>query len=168
MMLGHGAHGKDTVCELLPSEFEFINSSYAVCDIAVFPTLSERYGYKTIDECYDDRRSHRVEWKNLISAYNANDLTRLGRAIYDKCNVYNGIRARDEFEALVREGVIDYTIFVDASIRLPNSIDPSMDLNASDADFIIDNNGPEEKLPNIVKDVIADILIDWNRKKQNA
>lgn len=162
MMLGHGSHGKDTVCALLPKDFEFINSSLEACAEAVFPALSKKYGYSSIEECYDDRRKHRVEWKELISAYNE-DPTRLGRHIYSKCNVYNGIHARDEFEALKKAGVIDYTIFVDAAERLPDSIDPSMDMTADDADFVIDNNGLESELPALVQGVMDALLLDWQK-----
>ncbi len=163
MVLGHGAHGKDTVCALLPGKFEFISSSYAACESAVFPALSKKYGYTSIDECYADRRSKRVEWKNLIRDFNGDELTRLGAVIYNQCNVYNGIRRRSEFEALRADGFIDYTIYVDAHTRLPDSIDPSMDMNPADADFVLDNNGPEEKLAHVVTSVVDALLLDWQK-----
>ena len=45
IITGIGAHGKDTVCDMLAGSFTAISSSWAACESAVFPALKDIYGY---------------------------------------------------------------------------------------------------------------------------
>jgi adenosyl cobinamide kinase/adenosyl cobinamide phosphate guanylyltransferase len=68
LVLGNARHGKDTFAEILRDNFglKFISSSQAAADIFIYDELSEKYDYKTSEECYEDRSNHRAEWYNMI------------------------------------------------------------------------------------------------------
>jgi hypothetical protein len=90
---------------------------------------------------YDDRVNHRTAWFTAISEYNTPDLARLGRELYAEYDIYCGIRNGNELRALKAQGVTEFTIWVDASRRLPPEDPASISVSEMDADYIIDNNG---------------------------
>lgn len=145
IVFGYKRHGKDTTCEFLEQKFGlgFRSSSYFACEEFIFDLLKDEHGYASIDECFEDRVNHRELWYNLIRDYNKEDRTRLGRGIFQVAPVYCGIRDRDEFEALKKKRLFDVSVWIDASERLPDEDESSMNLNKKDADFIITNNGSE-------------------------
>jgi hypothetical protein len=55
------------------------------------------------------------------------------------------------------EGLVDYTIWVDASKRHPPEPDTSCTITSSDADFIIDNNGSLAQLNSNIAKVLWQI-----------
>jgi hypothetical protein len=146
LILGHGEHGKDTVAEIIThctglfgtdfTGLRFESSSRAAAELAVMPALAEKYGYKTVEECFDDRRNHREEWKQLITDYNTPDKSRLCREIIARCDGYVGMRCPEEYAAV--KHLFDYVIWVDASKRKP--LDPSMGIERDDSMAVIDNN----------------------------
>ena len=144
LVIGHKQHGKDTVAELLPLSYK--SSSIAACEIFLFEQLQRKYGYATIEECYQDRGAHRTEWFQAIQSYNARDRARLAREILDTSDVYCGMRCDIELAACKAEGLFDLVIWVDASERKPLESSSSMKLTKEDADIIIDNNGTMEML----------------------
>ncbi|MDR9452136.1 MAG: hypothetical protein RI637_13080, partial [Acidimicrobiia bacterium] len=155
---GYGRHGKDTVAEILTNYgYTFVSSSWAAAEHAVFPVLGPKYGYESVEECFNDRANHRREWYELIKAYNTPDLARLARQIYSEADIYVGIRDRDEFYDAKNEGLFDYAIWVDASHRLPVESTDSCTVNQQDADIVIDNNGPEKHLPIRVWDALSQV-----------
>ena len=139
LIIGHGRHGKDTVCEILKHihGFTFRSSSNFANERVVFPALMYKYWYLTHEQCYQDRANHRREWFDLIRAYNHPDPSRLVRELLEEYDIYCGLRSRDEFES--SRHLFDYVIWVDRSDHLPT--EPSCELNVADADIIIDNNG---------------------------
>ncbi len=144
IILGHGRHGKDTVAELL-QEFiglTFRSSSRAAAEIAVFPWLSQVYGYDTVDECYNDRHNHREEWMHLITEYNTPDKAKLCREILETSDCYVGMRCPLEYAA-VRD-MFDVRIWVDASQRMP--ADPTMRIERDSGMIVVDNNGTPQQL----------------------
>lgn len=145
LIVGHMRHGKDTFAQILVDQYGFTkkDSSRAACEIFLFEKLRHKYGYQTIDECYADRVNHRAEWHDEIKAFNADDKTKLARAIMRDNDIYVGMRSRLEIEACVAAGVFDKVVWVDASKRLPPEPRSSFDIDISCADVIIDNNGPE-------------------------
>ena len=159
LVIGHARHGKDTVCEYLARDygFTFESSSHFVGKLIVYPALKDKYNYTSFSECYKDRVNHRKEWFELIAAYNTPDKTRLGVALYKQYDIYCGLRSREEFEALKAAKVFDYCVYVDASNRKPLEPETSMQLTKEDADFIIDNNGPEIQLVDHVFDLMQQI-----------
>lgn len=148
VLIGHARHGKDTVAEILERDYglTFESSSVFAGKKCVYPTMKKEFGYRTFQECFEDRVNHRKVWYTLIKNYNTPDKTRLGREIFKVNDIYVGIRDREEFEALVAERIPDVVIWVDAHKRKPPESLESMKLTQDDADIILDNNGTEEEL----------------------
>ncbi|MGH1373575.1 MAG: hypothetical protein ACRBBW_16160 [Cellvibrionaceae bacterium] len=144
LVIGDKQHGKDTVSELLPLPYK--SSSIAACEIFLFDQLQPKYGYASIQECYEDRDNHRQEWFEAIKEYNKNDRARLARQILEDSDVYCGMRCDLELTACAREQLFDLIIWVDASERKEPEPSTSMRLTKEDADIIIDNNGTFEEL----------------------
>lgn len=140
-------HGKDTMAEILRDSvgLSFMSSSQAAADIFIYDALKEKYGYKTPEECFEDRMNRRPEWYNLICDYNKDDRTRLAKDILSKTDCYVGMRDRDEIRACIDNDVFDLIVWVDASERLPEEDASSFNIDKSCADIIIDNNGTPEQ-----------------------
>ncbi|MHD0644832.1 hypothetical protein ACYPKM_04345 [Pseudomonas aeruginosa] len=147
MIFGHKRHGKDTCCEYLEQSqgLTFVSSSMFACKEFIFDQMKDEHGYKSPQECFDDRDNHRSTWYDAIRAYNDGNRTRLGSAIYGSHDIYCGIRDRDEFYALKAAGAFDLAIWIDAGERLPPEDQSSMNLTINDADIVITNNGTLEE-----------------------
>jgi hypothetical protein len=149
-VIGNARHGKDSVCKILQEDFglTFESSSCFCAKRAVEPWLKEKLGitYSSDEELYADRVNHRADWYNAITAYNTPDRSRLARELFEQFDVYCGLRNREELLASKANGTCDYVIWVDASARLPAEDNSSITVLKEDADYIIDNNGPEEEL----------------------
>ena len=156
-IVGHARHGKDTVAKLLEdfAGYKAISSSYAVCEAYIYERLCVKYRYKNVLECFDDRINHRAEWYDLIAEYNTPDKARTARLIYSKADIYIGIRCDKELRAAQDEKLIDLTIWVDASERLPLEPYDSMKITKDMADIIVDNNRTprdlEQRIQNLAK-----------------
>lgn len=139
LIIGHGRHGKDTVADLLRDQFglRVVSSSAFACKKAVFPLLTDIY--PDADACFRDRGNHRALWHHAIAAYNLRPGPMLAEQILIEHDAYIGMRKRDEFERA--RGLFDLVIWVDASDRLPPEPLASNELTASDADWVVDNNG---------------------------
>jgi len=147
IVTGHSEHGKDEVCNLLSPKLKFGGSSTTAAEEAVYPFLRDRYGYKTVEECFQDRRNHKHEWYELIKDYNDPDRTRLGRAIFSNNDVYCGLRSIEEYKCLKAAGLVDFMIWVDAGDRKPPHGTDCISITAEDCDVVLDNNGTKEELP---------------------
>lgn len=156
IIVGHGRHGKDTVCDILDKQYgyTFISSSMFCADVVIFPVLAEKYGYNTIVECYNDRHNHRKEWFDLIAEYNKDDPASLGMLILEKYDIYCGLRRKEELFALQDNNIVNYTIWVDASDRLPPESKDSLTITKEMADYVIYNNGTLEELEKQVQDLM--------------
>jgi len=146
LIIGHARHGKDTLAEILRIYFgyKFQSSSQAAANIFIYDVLKQKYGYKTPQECFEDRMNRRAEWYNMICEYNKDDKARLAKEIMLKSDCYVGMRDRGEIEECIKQGVFDIIIWVDASKRhLPEPAD-SFNIDVSCADIIIDNNSTLE------------------------
>jgi hypothetical protein len=145
-VIGHGRHGKDTVAEFVREKYglTFESSSMFCAEHVVTPWL-EKMGitYDSLDECYEDRVNHRMDWYEAIRAYNKDDESKLSTAIFASYDMYVGIRSRIEF--LAARHLSDLSIWVEASERWPD-IDPTCKILREDCDIIIDNNGTIEEL----------------------
>ncbi len=148
LVIGHGRHGKDTVCEILRDEYgyTFESSSKFCSKLFIYNDLKDKYGYANEEECYADRHSHRAEWYNAICDYNVPDAATLGREMFDAYDIYCGLRNKREFFAMQNTGVFDYCIWVDRSNYLMPESKDSMSLEQWMADFTIDNNGTLDDL----------------------
>jgi hypothetical protein len=147
MVVGSGRHGKDTVAEILRDDYgaSFVSSSWFMAEKVVLPYFAGKYA--SVQECYDDRANHRSTWFDLIAAYNKDDATTLGRAIFAEYDLYVGNRNAREFHALRNAGAFDASIWVDASQRVeyfePRS---SLTIEPWMADYVVDNNGTVDDL----------------------
>ena len=148
LVIGHGRHGKDTVCEILRDKYGYsFESSSAFCSkLFIYEQLKDKYGYDNEAQCYADRHAHRAEWYDAICDFNKGDGARLGREIFEAHDIYCGLRNKREFYAMKNTGVFDYAIWVDRSDHLPPEAKDSMSLEQWMADFTIDNNGDLNEL----------------------
>jgi hypothetical protein len=147
-IVGHGRHGKDTVAEILRDDYglKFTASSWFMAGKVVFPALKNKYGYKSVAECFDDRHNHRAEWFDLIDKANPNG-TELSEAIFKENEVYIGIRNKRELDAVKADSRFNpLVIWVDASKRTQPEPESSMTIKQKDANYILDNNGTIDDL----------------------
>lgn len=161
LVIGHGRHGKDTVCEILRDKYNFnFESSSRFCSKKfIFDRLKDIYGYADEEACYADRHNHRQEWYEMIRDYCRPDAARLGREIFEEHDIYCGLRNKAEFHAMRNTGVFDYAIWVDRLDHLPPEPATSMSLEIWMADFVIDNNGSLEELERNVDQLIDYLLV---------
>ncbi len=116
--------------------------------------------YADAQACFDDRANFRTAWFSLIAAYCYPDKERLAREIFAENDIYVGIRNKREFRAVVNAGLVDCTIWVDASERSEAEPMGSCTVEPWMADCIIDNNGSEEDLERNVHQLMATLCIE--------
>lgn len=149
MILGYARHGKDTVAEILRDSLKltFASSSFAAAEKVMVPFLATKgITYASLDECYADRVNHRQDWYEQIKAYNTPDGARLAREIYKDNDIYVGMRSEAELEAVRKEGLYDYSIWVDRSQHVAPESLASCSVTPAMANFILNNNGTLEQL----------------------
>jgi hypothetical protein len=162
---GHGRHGKDTVAEIIRDEFglKFESSSMFCAEEIVRPFLDKKgITYTTNEARYNDRHNHREDWYQAILEYTSKDRTRLAEAIFDKFDIYVGIRDRDEFRE--SKHLSDLSIWVDASKRI-DFVDPTCKIVESDCDVTIYNNGSLKDLRSVVVPFINNYMKILDMKK---
>lgn len=159
LVIGHGRHGKDTVCEMLRDNYgySFESSSQFCSKLFIYNNLKDKYEYNNEEACYNDRHNHRTEWYDAICDYNVPDPARLGREIFQAHDIYCGLRNKKEFHAMKNSGVFDYAIWVDRSDHLPPESKNSMSLEQWMADYTIDNNGTLADLEFNIKQLFSHI-----------
>lgn len=144
VITGYKQHGKDTFCDML--NLPYISSSALANELFVFDALKDKYGYKTHDDCHADRFNRRKEWFDLIREYNTPDGTALGRQLFSRVNVYNGLRNIEELTALRNADLVDVVVWVDSSLRLPPESADSCTIGRDDCDIVIPNNQSLDEL----------------------
>ena len=146
LVIGHCRHGKDSLAEILNEEFgyTFESSSQSAANIFLYDLLKDKYGYKTPEECFEDRVNHRQEWYEAICEYNKDDKAKLAKGILERSDAYIGMRDREEIVESLRQGIFDLVVWVDASERLPMEDASSFNIDKSCADIIIENNNDYE------------------------
>ena len=147
LVVGHGRHGKDTVCEMLEAySYTFQSSSKFCSELFIFDELKDKYGYTDEEACYSDRHQHRTEWYNMIHNYCRDDLARLGRNLFAKHDIYCGLRNKREFFAMKNEEIFDIAIWVDRTDHCHLEPGSSMSIEQWMCDYTIDNNGDLDRL----------------------
>ena len=166
LIIGHGRHGKDSVGDILRDHYGLrsISSSEFAAQKAVFPLVSDLY--PDWRAAYEDRAAQRDLWFHAIRAYNLRPGPMLAEQILEDHDIYTGMRSRDEFER--SRAMFDLVVWVDASRRLPPEPGGSMELRASDADWVVDNNGPPHALPGEVARLAWAISEIGRRAKSGA
>lgn len=147
LIISHARWGKDTFAELLNKHFglTYQSSSQAAADIFIYDELKDKYGYKTPEECFEDRVNHRAEWYNLICEFNANDKAKLAKEILKRSDCYVGMRDNREIQECLKQGLFGLVIWVDSAKRLPTEPLDSFKITTASADIIIENNGTIEE-----------------------
>lgn len=160
LIIGSARHGKDSLAEILEEEYNlgFKSSSQAAAEIFIYSVLKEVHKYKTPEECFEDRVNHRAEWHQLISDYNKEDRARLAKGILEHSDCYVGMRCHKEIAECRKQGLFDLVVWVDASERLPKEGKDSFNIEKSNADLIIENNGTLEEFEEKVKRIFSIIL----------
>ena len=166
LVIGHGRHGKDTVCEILRDNygFRFQSSSEFCARKFIYDELKLKYAYADYEQCYRDRHNHRGEWYDMIHAYCKDDHARLGRDIFSENDIYCGLRNKSEFHAMRNTSVFDYCIWVDRSDHVPPEPRDSMNLEIWMANHVIDNNSDLEGLHRNTCDLADYLLYGWNQR----
>lgn len=147
-LLGHARSAKDHAGEYLKKKIgmNFESSSYFLAKKFIFDALRGEFGYKTVDECFEDRHNHRKRWYGMITAYNTPDRTRLSSAIFDEFDAYIGLRNYEELEAAKKKwGRAVLVIWIDAEERVGPESEDSCTVTVDQADIIIKNNGTVEE-----------------------
>lgn len=159
LIIGHGRHGKDTVAGILKEEFGLthLSSSEASSDIFIFDSLKDKYGYSSIEECFNDRANHRSEWYDLICDYNSSDPARLAKEIIKRADVYVGMRSQIELDACIKDELFDFVIGVhDPRKPLESSDSMSIDVDQYSDILIVNDRGLEDLRREVIK-VFAEI-----------
>lgn len=143
LLLGHGGHGKTTVANLLNELYNYrCASSSEIAFHYIYPALAEANGYKTMDEAKRDKANNRMLWKELISLLNTSDKTTLAQLIINNNDVYDGMRAIDEYR--VSKKLFDVIIWVDASRRVGDDL--SMEIKFDKNEMLYLNNNCSENV----------------------
>jgi GTPase SAR1 family protein len=151
LILGHAEHGKTTVANIIRDEYHmnYKDSSMAAAEIFLYEKLKPTFKYKSIEECYEDRRNHRALWHEEIAEYNKKDPARLAREIMKDNDIYCGMRSQIELDATYEEpgdGMFDLVIGVYDN-RKPLELVDSFKIDLWKAcDVIIPNCSHEEVL----------------------
>lgn len=152
IVVGHGRHGKDTACEYLRDKFGFrFGSSSEFCAEHVVMPWMHAYTplrYASWKDCFADRHNggNRAHWYDAITAFNTPDKSRLGRAILERNDIYNGLRNRAELWAMQATGLVDAVVWVDRTDHVEPEPRSSMTIEPWMADFHVDNNGSLDEL----------------------
>lgn len=155
LIIGHGRHGKGTVCEYLkPFGFTSCSSSFMAGKEYVYPEYL-RGKYLSFEHAYEERGKDsdmRAFWASKISEYNSPDKTRLARKILESFDIYDGMRKLDEFVPCMLQKLFDVVIYVEAMDRV-KYVDPTFDIPKKYATFIIDNNYSQASLKRKVQEI---------------
>jgi hypothetical protein len=116
--------------------------------------------YADAEACFKDRGNFRTAWFSLIAAYCHPERERLAREIFAENDIYVGIRNKREFRAAVNAGIVDLTIWVDASERVDQEPMASCTVEPWMADVTIDNNGTEDELHRNIHQLMATLGIE--------
>lgn len=169
LIIGHARHGKDTVCDIICSEFAytFRSSSDFCAEKFIYSALKHKYNYTTYSQCFEDRHNHRAEWYDMIHDYCRDDYARLGREIFAENSIYCGLRNKSEFHAMRNTQVFDHAIWVDRCNHLPGEDRSSMSLEIWMADYVIDNNGTLEDLKRNTRELVKRLVVNHQLATQN-
>ena len=153
---GSGGHGKQAVSRLLSDltglRYEY-SSSQAGADL-VYEKWGQEQGYAHPQECWDDRRNHRAVWASIIDEYNRSDRhIRIYLDMMADNDIIDGIRFPTDMLRCYMYGVVSYSVWVDASKRLPTEGKESMTITSGHCDYVLDNNGPLADLPKRVREL---------------
>jgi hypothetical protein len=132
---GHGRAGKDTSAEYICARLgaKYPNSA----SWQMLPMVAHMVGIDR-QAAWDTRHQHREFWINACHALRSYDYSMLVRMCLGAGDIAVGIRGRLELEACLREGVLDFALWVDNPRVQP---DVTVEYGMADCDFTIVNSG---------------------------
>lgn len=162
LVMGYARHGKDTAADMIAQRYglSFTSSSMFCAEHVMMPHFEKHLmKYDSVEACYEDRINWRDTWYTTIRDYNRPDATALGRAIFEKHDIYCGLRSRAEFDALKNTGAFDISVWVDAQDRgLPPESNDSCTVRPWMVDYVVDNGGSEGDLHFNIKQLLDRVL----------
>ena len=152
---GHGGAGKDEAGKILAESttLRYVAGTSKFAEAIVY----ERWGYQFYPDvftCWQDRRSHRQKWAEIIGEFNRDDPVALYRRCLANQDMLTGIRYGHEFRACKAAGLVDLWIWIERDVPP----DPTMEYTKDDCDFTIENNGD---IASLTRKLLA-IARAWN------
>ena len=159
MLIGHGRAGKGTFAKVALKSFGLTSksSSRMGCEMGLYEKFKDMFGYKDMEECYNDRHTKRDLWYQGICDICTPDKATVGRAIFESHDIYDGCRDDVELNAMKAAGLIDLVIWIDAGDRVAHESSSSMKLTRDDADVVIFNTTTEKEYIQKVMQFLAAI-----------
>ena len=156
---GFGEDGKGTAATTLSrlAGLRYRESTSQAAARLVYDQLRLKYGYQTVEECWDDRRNHRAEWAQIIWDHNRPDGITLYAEMCEDNDIIEGIRNADELQACREAGIIQVAVWIDYSHRRSPESPASARIGADDCDVVIDSPQGLEHLERQLRD-LADSL----------
>lgn len=132
-ILGMGRAGKDTAGEFLAKTFHLkpVKSS----SLNALPLVAHMIGISE-EQAYAERHQRREFWIEACNQLRADDLTRLARWCFSVCDLAVGLRGGKELPAVVKEGVVDLTVWIERDVPK----DPTVEFTRDDCDVVIENH----------------------------
>lgn len=157
---GHGRHGKGTAATYLSQRagLRYNQSTSEAAAQLVFKKLSSKYGFSTVQECWDSRHLHRDEWAEIIWTHNKPEGTTLYEDMCAENDIIEGIRDASELRACQEAGIIQLSLWIDASLRKPPEASSSCTVEPDDCDVIIDNNKDKRHLTRQIDDLCTTLF----------
>lgn len=114
LIIGHKAHGKDTVAEILTQlyGFNYKSSSEMALDIFLMDRLKQVFGITSREEYYQRKEEVRAFMYQEILKYNTPDRAKLAKEIMTTNDIYVGMRDKHEIASCINQGVFDLVIGV--------------------------------------------------------
>jgi hypothetical protein len=136
-VVGFGRAGKDTAADYLGPTFHLARGPSSSLTCLPFVTHMV-YGKVTFEQTvYDERHSRREFWLHACNALREKDPTLLAKMCLALGEMVVGIRGKPEFDAVVKDGVVDLTLWVD-NTRVPP--DFTVEFAREDCDVVVDNH----------------------------
>lgn len=137
-ILGMGRAGKDTAGEYLSKRFDLATPRSS--SLNALPLVAHMIGIPS-RQAYAERHQNREFWIEACNQLRADDLTRLARWCLGACDLAIGLRGKEEFAAVMKEGVCDLAVWVHRDVPK----DPTVEFTREDCDVVVDNTTTLER-----------------------
>lgn len=137
-LVGMGRAGKDTAGEYLSARFKLRPPKSS--SLNALPLVATMAG-TTEERAYRERHQNRKFWIEACNAIRGDDYATLTRWCLAVCDVVIGIRGDREFATVLREGVVDLTVWVDRDVPA----DPTVEFARGDCDVVVENHTTLER-----------------------
>lgn len=135
---GPGQSGKDTVTNWITQYTDLkykLSTSEMAAKHVYENVMKDRYS--SLEECWEDRRNHRAEWRQAILEYNGEGKLQLYKDYRGSHDIFNGIRCPIELKKMLDTKFISLAIWVDRKVPP----DESNTITPEDCDIVVPNNG---------------------------